>query len=82
MQKKKPLNVSYEGMNYYKKKMILIYPDRIRVTVMRDIVKKHVLVVFYFNEKAYDKKSYKQDIYKTRLISKIKSDLFKKVLSW
>ena len=40
MQKKKPLNVLYEGMNYYKKKMILIYPDRIRVTVMRDIVKK------------------------------------------
>ena len=29
MQKKKPLNVLYEGMNYYKKKMILIYPDRI-----------------------------------------------------
>ena len=59
--------------------MILIYPDRIRVTVMRDIVKKHVLVVFYFNKKAYDKKSYKQDMF---TISKIKSDLFKKGLSW
>lgn len=79
MQKKKPLNVLYEDMNYYKKKMILIYPDRIRMTVMRDIVKKHVLVVFYFNEKAYDKKSYKQDMF---TISKIKSDLFKKGLSW
>lgn len=46
---------------------------------MRDIVKKHVLVVFYFNEKAYDKKFYKQDMF---TISKIKSDLFKKGLSW
>lgn len=79
MQKKRLITVLCEGMNYYEKKMILIYPDRVRVAIVRNVVKRTATVTFYFNEKAFAKKVYKLGVF---TIIRIKSDLSKKGLAW